>query len=194
MKARLPSLSTGLVLLGALLPGAALAHTGHDHGLAMSGLLHPLGGLDHLLALLGVGMWAAHPAGRRTLWIPALFIASLVGGALLAGPVWPVAAVETGIAASVVFFGLLLAFALRLPDAAVAPLAMLFALCHGLAHGLESPHEGLPAAYVAGFMLTSSLLVVAGAFAARKLAGTRGSAVLRIAGAGAAASGLLLMV
>lgn len=194
MKARLPSLFTGLVLIGSLLPGAALAHTGHDHGLAMSGLLHPLGGLDHLLALLGVGVWAALPSGRRTLWIPVLFIACLVGGALVAGPAWPVAAVETGIAASVVFFGLLLAFALRLPDAVVTPLAMLFALCHGLAHGLESPQQGLPAAYVAGFTFTSSLLIAAGVFAARKLAQTRGGAVLRIAGAGAAASGLLLMV
>jgi urease accessory protein len=194
MHINLRLISRRATLLGAaLLPVMAQAHTGHDHGYAFeSGLLHPLGGLDHLLAMLMVGLWASRASGWQTLMLPLVFLASLVAGASLASPAWPVAAVEAGIAASVVLLGLVMAFALRLPPLIAAVLTAGFALCHGLAHGLEAPAPGVPMAYIAGFALSSTLLLTVGVALGRLLATPRTQPLLRFAGAGVAACGVLL--
>lgn len=150
------------------LSGAAVAHTGHDHGVAglMAGLTHPLGGTDHLLAMVTVGLWsaAAFPAGRRA-WVPAAFVAALALGALVAhGAPGPVGAtpLELLIAASVVLLGVLLVLARRLPVAAGLAITVAAGLAHGLAHGLEAVGDVSFAAYVAGFVLASGALHATG--------------------------------
>lgn len=129
-------------LLAALLAGTgslALAHVGADggghHGF-LSGLLHPITGLDHLAAMVAVGVWSA--ATTRRFWIaPIAFALTLFAGALLAqgGVAFP--AIEPMIAASMLVVGLLLAARAKLPEAAGALLVGAFALFHGAAHGQE---------------------------------------------------------
>lgn len=144
----------------ALIAGGASAHPGHDaHGL-IAGLAHPVGGTDHLLAMLAVGLWsaAALPANRRLLG-PALFLlvlalAALVGATGLGGAAW----VEPGIAASVALFGLMLVAPRRLPAGAGLGVIAAAALLHGLAHGAEAPAGAAFAGYVGGFLVTTALL------------------------------------
>lgn len=118
---------------------SAAAHVGgsaHDHGGVLTGFLHPITGLDHLAAMLAVGVWSAMTT--RRLWIaPLSFAALLLGGALLAqaGVAFP--AIEPMIAASMLVVGLLLAARVKLPEAAGAVLVGAFALFHGAAHGQE---------------------------------------------------------
>jgi urease accessory protein len=121
----------------------ALAHTGHDGGLHdvtfTTGLLHPLTGIDHLAAMLAVGLWSATTAtSPRRMWTaPLAFAGMLLVGALmgLVGVTLP--AVEPMIAASLLALGLLLASRTKLPTAITASLVGLFAIFHGIAHGTE---------------------------------------------------------
>ncbi|WP_348695350.1 HupE/UreJ family protein, partial [Stutzerimonas balearica] len=122
-----------------LSPALAFAHPGHDHAGVMSGLAHPLFGLDHLLAMLAVGLWAAQQQGAARWALPLTFVATMLFGGLLgfAGIEMPL--METGIAGSVLALGLLVALAVRPPVAIAAGLTALFAASHGVAHGLALP-------------------------------------------------------
>lgn len=143
----------------------ALAHTGvgfiGESGLA-AGFLHPLLGLDHLLAMLGVGIWGAQLGGRAIWLVPASFVAVMVAGAALAlsGAALPM--VELGIGGSVLIMGGLIALGTRMPLPLAMGLVGLFALFHGHAHGTELPGFAHPAAYGAGFVLATMLLHAAG--------------------------------
>lgn len=179
------------VLALLLVPAAAFAHPGHGQGL-LAGASHPLGGLDHLLAMIAVGLWAAQQEGRGRWALPCTFLASmLVGGALgFAGVNLP--GLESGIAASVLALGLAVALAVRPP----LPLAMLatagFALCHGMAHGLELPAMASAWTYAAGFIGATAALHGAGYALARWM--PRAAAPLvRLAGLGAAIAGGYLL-
>jgi urease accessory protein len=150
-------------LLAALLASTgsiALAHVGADggghHGF-LSGLLHPITGLDHLAAMVAVGVWSAATT-RRFLVAPVAFALTLLAGALLAqgGVAFP--AIEPMIAASMLVVGLLLAARARLPEAAGAVLVSAFALFHGAAHGQEL--GGLAA--LAGMVAGTALLHITG--------------------------------
>ena len=152
----------GIALLLASLPSAALAHPAVFHTSPfMGGIAHPLSGLDHVLAMVAVGLWAAQQGGRA-LWVwPAAFAGiMLLGGAFgMAGIAFPM--VEPAIAASVLVLGLLVAAAVALPVWAGALLVALFALFHGNAHGLEAVAGGA-VAYAAGFAISTALLHAAG--------------------------------
>ncbi len=120
----------------------ALAHLNPlEHGSFMAGVSHPLFGLDHILAMAAVGLWAAQLSSAgdsKALWaVPAGFVAAMAAGfgLALAGVALP--AVEPAILASVVALGLVVALAVRLPAAAGAAAVGLFALFHGHAHGGE---------------------------------------------------------
>ncbi len=173
-----------------LLPGAAFAHAGHAEGGLAAGLLHPLAGADHLLAMLAVGIWAAQQPRAMKLAVPAAFLAALLGGFLLGAGGIALPQVETGLALSVLLLGLLVASAVRLPAAATLALAGAFALLHGHAHGVEA--TGGLFAFAAGLLGTSLMLHLGG--------GLLGAAVQRRlpllargAGAAIAASGALMM-
>lgn len=198
----LPSASflrRALVLLAtAGATGLAGAHTGADagahHGLGfVDGLGHPFTGLDHLAAMLAVGAWSAVALkGRQMLAAPAAFAAMLLLGAVLArnGAVLPVA--EPMVAASLLVLGLLLAARSPLPAAVAAFIAGGFALFHGAAHGVELAEAASPAAAMAGMLLGTVVLHLAGIGIGRMLA-ARGAWLSQAAGALVCALGLALL-
>ncbi|MCU0969421.1 MAG: HupE/UreJ family protein [Rubrivivax sp.] len=182
-----------------LAAGAALAHTGHaphDMGF-IAGLVHPPGGLDHLLAMIAVGLWAAAalPAGRR--WIaPAVFVGTMALFAVAAqsGIVPPAGrAFEILIAGSVALLGWIVVAGARVAPVAGLATIVAAAQLHGAAHGLEFQGSGDFAAYAAGFTLSTALLHAIGLFAGTSLLRLRGW-LPRLAGAGIGAGGLALMV
>ena len=187
-----------LLALIALLPTAALAHTGHGDVSGFShGFLHPLGGLDHVLAMVAVGLFAAHLGGRALWLVPAAFVAMMaVGGALgMAGIAVPF--VETGIGLSVVVLGAAVAFGLSLPVSAAMVLVGFFAIFHGHAHGAEMPETGSGFAYGAGFILATTLLHGAGigiGLMLGRLNGLTGQRIQQIAGGTAALAGVGILV
>ncbi len=185
MRRALPILTAFAALA---LPAAALAHTGHaqDAGFA-HGFAHPLGGVDHVLAMVAVGLWAAQMGGRALWALPAAFVGSmLVAGVLgLMGVAVPL--VEPGIVGSVVALGALIAFRPALPLAACAALTAAFAVFHGYAHGAEMPEAADPAMYGLGFALATALLHGAGIAAIALVQRTAQAAVGRIATQGAGA-------
>ncbi len=148
-----------LTLSLAALSFSAFAHVGdaHDHGGLLTGFLHPITGLDHLAAMLAVGVWSAMTTKR--LWVaPLSFAALLLAGALMAqaGVAFP--AIEPMIAASMLVVGLLLAAQVKLPEAAGAVLVGTFALFHGAAHGQELA----AGAALAGIVLGTAVLHAVG--------------------------------
>jgi urease accessory protein len=182
-----------LALLGAIDP--ALAHTGLEHAFSFaSGFAHPCTGLDHMLALVAVGLWAGLNGGRAIwAWPAAFLVAMLSGGALgIAGVFVPLA--EPGILASLLVLGLLVLTAARLPLALGAALIALFAIAHGHAHGAELPNTAAAVTYVAGFALATALLHAAGIALARAGGSGYGSLLVRGAGAAVAAVGVALTV
>ena len=149
-------------------PIAALAHTGVDagshHGL-LTGFMHPLTGLDHLAAMLAVGLWSALVARRAwpdLLWAPAGFAAMLLVGALAGLQGLEVPGVEPMIAASLLVMGLLVATRLQVPGPVAALLVGAFAAFHGLAHGYELAGEPGAALTLAGMLSATVLLHGAG--------------------------------
>lgn len=147
----------------ALVPTAALAHPGlgDAHGFA-HGFAHPLGGLDHLLAMVTVGIFAWQLGGRALWLVPGAFVLAMAGGGALAAQGVAVPLVELGIALSVVVLGTIVALGVKAPLAIAMALVGFFAIFHGQAHATEMPLEASAAAYAAGFVLASALLHVAG--------------------------------
>jgi len=158
------TLKHSLLALPLMLAGMpALAHTGfHEPSGFGAGFLHPLGGLDHTLAMLAVGLFAALLGGRAFWAVPASFVSMmLVGGAMgLLGVQIP--AVEIGIAASIVILGAVLAVGSRCLCSVAMALTGVFAVFHGYAHGAEMPAGATAALYCLGFASASVLLHGAG--------------------------------
>jgi urease accessory protein len=145
----------------ALASGSALAHPGHAGDGLAAGLLHPLIGADHLLAMVAVGLWAARFRGLERWALPSAFVGFMLLGALIARPGGQIPA-EPMIAGSVLVLGIAVAAAVRLPAAAGAAVVAAFALFHGYAHVAEIP-AGMPfAAFVAGMLVATALLHAAG--------------------------------
>lgn len=153
--------AASLTLLAGLMPTLAYAHPGHAGGLA-HGLAHPFTGLDHLFAMVAVGLWAAQTGGRQALLVPLFFVAVMVQGGLLGMAAIAVPFAETGILLSLLVLGLLIAAAVRLPLALSAGIAGMFALFHGYAHGVEIPRGDAAFAYFSGFVMASLLLSLSG--------------------------------
>lgn len=162
------TITTGAALLATT--GAALAHTGHgahDNASFGYGFLHPLGGLDHLLAMVAVGLLAYLAADRagsgRPLWlIPAAFVGAMAAGGMLGVYGVGLPLVELGIGLSIVVIGAAAALGRPLPVAAAMALVGFFALFHGHAHGSEMPADSAGMAYGLGFMAATALLHAAG--------------------------------
>ena len=189
---KMSSVTLGIVGFGfaVLTPSLAFAHSGgdHVHGL-LSGLEHPLLGVDHLLAMVAVGVIAARTGGRGVLLVPLSFVSAMVVGALLGMAGIGLPSLETGIALSLVVFGAMVGLIRPMPLAAAAALTALFGLFHGNAHGLEIPESASGIAYAAGFVLATSALHAVGALSGIKLAGW--PATLRAAGIGTSLVGML---
>lgn len=153
---QLTRLAASLPLL--LLATAAFGHTGGEVGGFASGFSHPVNGWDHVVAMVGVGLWGAF-LGSPALWIlPVVFpLVMAIGGALGVLGV-PLPMVEAGIALSGVVLGLLIAFAVRAPLWVAAMIVGAFAVFHGHAHGTELPDAANPFAYGIGFVIATGLL------------------------------------
>lgn len=181
----------GLVLVST----AVLAHPGHEipGNMFLSGLSHPLTGIDHLFAMFAVGLWSAltHNSLRSAIWTSISFLALLLTGALLGMAGVHLPAIEPMIMASLLILGLLVATRITLPNWAGALLVGFFAVFHGIAHGSELPVGGSATAFILGFMLTTFALHVSGLAAGFTLK-SKGLWLTRIAGAGIAAYGISL--
>jgi urease accessory protein len=173
----------------------AFAHTGLEHAFSFaSGFAHPWTGLDHMLAMVAVGLWAGLNGGRA-LWVwPAAFVGVMLAGGALGVAGVPVPLVEPGILASVIVLGLLVLAAARLPVALGAALVALFALLHGHAHGAELPSGAAALTYAAGFALATALLHAIGLGIAYLGRSNGGKLVVRGAGAAVAAAGVALAI
>lgn len=175
------------------LPGIAQAHTGlHTDG-AVAGFGHPFSGLDHVLAMIAVGFWAATLGGAARGIVPSAFVAVMaLGGAMgIYGIELPM--VETGIALTVAVLGLLVAFEVKVPTPVAAAIVGICALFHGHAHGTELPGMSSAAGYVAGFLAATVVLHLAGIGLAYVRFGRAGQVVGRIAGAAVAIAGAALL-
>ncbi|MGO7365674.1 HupE/UreJ family protein [Rhizobium leguminosarum] len=186
---------TGLfALAAAALPAVAYAHTGVGQTSGfMHGFSHPISGLDHILAMVMVGVFAFQLGGRAVWLVPATFVLVMaVGGGLgIAGVNLPF--VEVGIALSVIVLGAIVALNVKAPTAVAMGIVGLFAIFHGHAHGAEMPEDAGGAAYAAGFMIATALLHAAGlglGFLIARIGERQGPFVVRTAGGLAAVAGV----
>lgn len=185
-------LISGIALLT---PATVLAH--NPQGVAggfTSGFLHPLSGIDHVLAMIAVGIWGAQ-LGAPCIWVlPVAFpLVMSIGGALgVRGVFLP--GVETGIAVSALLLGFMIFREVKPPIYLAALVVGFFALFHGYAHGTELPHAANPLAYGAGFVIATGLLHMSGVAVGLMHRWPRGAQMLRIAGAGISLAGFFLLV
>lgn len=180
------------------LTGNALAHTGHgDTGGFLHGFSHPLGGLDHVLAMLAIGLYATMIGGRALWLVPGTFVAVMALGGALGMAGYALFYTEFGIALSVIVLGLAVALRIDVPALAAMALAGLFAIFHGHAHGAEMPQDLSGYDYAAGFLLATALLHGAGlllGLAAGSLAERGGWRAAQAAGGAMALVGVALLV
>ena len=155
--------ATTFAALFVFTPAVALAHPGHDGATGMlHGFVHPITGIDHIVAMIAVGLLAAQYGGRALWLIPVSFlIAMAIAGAVgMVGVHLPIA--EMGIALSVVVLGLAIAFQIKPPTVITLTLVTVFALFHGYAHGTETPIGIGGLSFAAGFLSATALLLGAG--------------------------------
>jgi urease accessory protein len=184
-----------ILALMLLVGGPALAHTGAgDIGGFAAGFLHPVSGLDHLLAMLAVGMWGAQ-LGMPLIWVlPVTFPLVMALGGVMGGLGVPIPGVELGIVASVIVLGAMVAMAARPPARVAAVLVGAWAIFHGYAHGAELPAAADPFAYGIGFVIATGMLHLVGIGIGTIAELPAGVRVLRAGGAAICAAGLWLLV
>jgi len=177
------------------LPEIAYAHTiAGDNGF-LSGLNHPVFGLDHLLAMLSVGILSARIGGKSIWKIPAIFVAIMLLGGILSMNGIHIISVELGITLSIIVLGIAIASAKKLPNFIAMYLVGIFAIFHGHAHGTEMPHLAQPILYALGFIAGTAIIHIAGiiiALALQKL--KSGQQTLKLVGAGIAGVGFYLLL
>jgi urease accessory protein len=195
MLRKLPVLAGAMILMTA---GPAFAHVGVGPVDTFShGFMHPLSGIDHVLAMVAVGLFAANLGGAALWLVPSAFVGTMIFGGALGYYGWPLPMVEEGIGASVVVMGLAIAFGVRLPTIAAMTLVGLFALFHGHAHGTEGMGLGiafLPCA--AGFVCATALLHIAGialGLSLDRLGETPATILKRCAGTAGAIAGVSIL-
>jgi urease accessory protein len=143
---------------------SAWSHDGTTlpYGSFLSGLTHPVLGLDHLLAMVSVGILSAQIGGKAIWTIPATFVAIMALGGFLGWVDIGLSAIEVGIAFSVLALGTAIAADRRVPLVAAMSVVGVFAVFHGYAHGAEMPTVAKPVTYALGFMTGTALLHIAG--------------------------------
>jgi urease accessory protein len=192
MKSRLtPWLALPVTML-AYIPRADAHSMGAEGAGFITGLAHPFMGLDHLLAMIAVGIWAAQTGGSAIWRLPLSFIGMMAVAGLISANGFSLPALEPLIAGSVVFLGLMVVFAIRLPVNLSMLLVGLFALFHGYAHGLEMPQASSAMSYGSGFVLATALLHLIGIGLGK--AGYRKPLLSRLSGLMIAIAGLYLTI
>ncbi|MEL6476100.1 MAG: HupE/UreJ family protein [Pseudomonadota bacterium] len=151
------------ILTAILTPSLAVAHAGEGvAGGLVSGLLHPVLGPDHLVAMVAVGLWGAQLGRPLLILLPLAFPLVMALGGVMGLADLPLPGVEIGIALSALILGLVVAMAFRAPVWLAVVLVGVFAVFHGFAHGKELPEAASPIAYGIGFMLATGMLHLAG--------------------------------
>lgn len=191
------SIPTALLAL-CLTAVPAFAHVGVDHVAGLThGFAHPLGGLDHMLAMVAVGLYAASLGGSALWLVPMAFVGTMIAGGLLGYGGMPLPLVEQGIGLSVVVLGAAIALGVKLPTVAAMALVGLFALFHGHAHGSEGAEIAAFLPYAAGFVVATTLLHGAGialGLGLDQLGETSSVVFKRAAGVAGALAGVALLV
>jgi urease accessory protein len=175
----------------ALTPMAALAHeeTGKAAGF-LAGLAHPISGMDHVLAMVAVGLWGA-VLGAPAIWVlPVAFPVVMAFGGLLGLAGFPLPGVEIGIAVSAIVLGIVVLAEVQPPLWLAAAIVAFFAVFHGHAHGRELPAGASALLYSAGFVVATGLLHAFGILLGTANRVAAGRLALRIAGGGVAPAGL----
>lgn len=182
------SLAAIILLFGAT---AAEAHTGAGVvGGFWSGVLHPITGWDHVVAMVAVGLWGAF-LGRPAIWLlPVVFPLVMAFGGALGVLGVPLPHVETGIALSALVLGLAVALAAKPPLWLAAVLVGIFAIFHGHAHGTELPGAADPFAYALGFVIATGCLHLLGIAFGTLTRWPAGEKLVRGGGAAIAVAGL----
>jgi urease accessory protein len=179
-------------------PVAAQAHTGvhmFEHGDSfLGGLVHPILGPDHLVAMVAIGLWAACLGGRAILGVPLAFVGMMIAGAVLGAAGVFLPAVDQTIAVSLVVFGLMICTLARLPVPMAAVLGGIFAVFHGHAHGAETPDLAQPLLYGAGFIASTLLLLGLGTAIGLVSRRSVPDFVVRSAGAAVALFGIVTVI
>jgi urease accessory protein len=188
------ALASLLTLSLIALPTAALAHTGHgDTAGFLHGFEHPIGGLDHILAMVAVGVFAFVLGGRALWLVPLSFVGMMAVGFLLGINQIEMPFVELGIALSSVVIGGMAALGRPMPVMAAMSIVGVFAIFHGHAHGAEMPADAGGLTYALGFVAATAMLHaagIAGALGVSKLVGKYGRTVAQIAGGAFALGGV----
>lgn len=183
-----------IIIVALLFPTAAYAHPDVSHaGGMLAGFGHPLGGIDHVLAMVAVGVLAAVLGGRALLVVPMSFVGVMIAGFLLGTAGVDLPFVEVSIALSSVVIGGAAALGRPMPTAGAAALVGIFGLFHGYAHGAEMPADANGALYASGFVVATALLHlvgIGGAVGGSKLVGRYGGLAARIAGGSFALGGV----
>ena len=187
-----------LVAALVLVPTTAFAHPGlpHTHDF-IHGFAHPLGGLDHVLAMIAVGLLAVQLGGRALWFVPAAFVATMAAAGMLGVSGVAIPHVETGIALSVVVLGAVVALRIGMPVGIAMAMVAVFAVFHGYAHGVEMPAgEGASGLlYGAGFIAATMLLhgvgIAVGVVIARAPQGLR---LAQVAGGAMTLAGAALLI
>jgi urease accessory protein len=162
MKSKLATLLALSVTLLAYVPTAGAHSMGVEGAGFITGLVHPFMGLDHLLAMIAVGLWAVQTGGSAIWRLPLSFIVMMAVAASISASGYSLPALEPLIAGSVVLLGLMVVFAIRLPVNLSMLVVGLFAVFHGYAHGLEIPQASSAIQYGSGFVLATAFLHIAG--------------------------------
>lgn len=185
---------TVMLASSVLVPSMAFAHPGHDTSGMLSGVLHPLLGWDHLLAMVAVGMLAMMGRNKPAWQLPLAFVGFMLVGALLGINGVAIAGVEAGILLSLVVLGGLIAFG-RVGYLSVVTLCCaLFGMLHGNAHGIELPAGHGAISYIVGFMLSTMALHLSGCMVAFKSASQWQALALRVSGVAIAGTGLVAVL
>ncbi len=165
------------------------------HGFVGSGWLHPLTGIDHMLAMIAVGAWSAQLGKHAVFYVPAAFVAAMLFGGMVGFEHFVLPGIEIGIALSVVMLGSAIALERRTPLFLAAIGVGLFGICHGYAHGYEIPSLESKWVYASGFLITTASLHLIGmAGGTLILEHPHGNRCLRFAGAMMATIGFYLLI
>ncbi|HZZ71087.1 MAG TPA: HupE/UreJ family protein [Pirellulales bacterium] len=171
----------------------AWAHPGHPGHSFTDGFTHPFSGIDHLLAMVAVGLLAVR-IGGKALWIlPCMFLGGMFLGGILAAMGVPLPAVEQGIQASVLILGVLIALTQIVPLSIGAGLVALFAVFHGYAHAAEMASGNSWSAYAVGFLLATAILHFSGVAGGLTLNRWLSSKTVRLTGGLISLAGIFLV-
>jgi urease accessory protein len=182
------------LIAAALAPSIGFAHeeTGQAAGF-LAGLMHPVTGMDHVLAMIAVGLWGA-VLGPPAIWVlPVAFPLVMALGGLMGLLGIPVPGVEIGIAMSAIVLGAMVLAEARPPIWLAALIVAVFAIFHGHAHGRELPEGTSALLYSLGFVIATGLLHAVGILLGTAYRWPAGRRALRLAGAGVALAGLFFL-